>query len=323
MTAYLQGQVIQESFEQLKEKAHLIEASEQKYRILAENLEIEVEKIALEIKETQAQLMQQEKMASIGQLAAGVAHEINNPTGFVSSNLNTLTGYQEDIRNVVGKYRELMEDLKKLSGTGALPQAIDEQVNHLADIEKDADIDFILGDVSDLIRESREGVERIKNIVIDLKDFSHPGEDKMQTADVNKGIESTLNVVWNELKYKATVIKDFSPIPLVSCYPQQLNQVFMNILVNAAQAIQDHGEIRISTEAEDGFITIRISDTGVGIPPENMSRIFDPFFTTKEVGKGTGLGMHVAYNIVLKHKGRIDVESIVGKGTTFSVRIPG
>jgi signal transduction histidine kinase len=323
MTAYLQGQVIQESFEQLKEKAHLIEASEQKYRILAGNLEIEVEKKALEIKETQAQLMQQEKMASIGQLAAGVAHEINNPTGFVSSNLNTLTGYQEDIRNVVGKYRELMEDLKKLSGTGALPQAIDEQVNHLADIEKDADIDFILGDVSDLIRESREGVERIKNIVIDLKDFSHPGEDKMQTADVNKGIESTLNVVWNELKYKATVIKDFSPIPLVSCYPQQLNQVFMNILVNAAQAIQDHGEIRISTEAEDGFITIRISDTGVGIPPENMSRIFDPFFTTKEVGKGTGLGMHVAYNIVLKHKGRIDVESIVGKGTTFSVRIPG
>jgi signal transduction histidine kinase len=323
MTAYLQGQVIQESFEQLKEKADLLEASEQKYRTLAENLEIEVENKALEIKETQAQLMQQEKMASIGQLAAGVAHEINNPTGFVSSNLNTLTGYQENIRKVVGTYRNLMEHLKKSSAAGALPPAIDEQLNHIADIEKDADIDFIMDDVSDLIRESQEGVERIKNIVIDLKDFAHPGEDKMQTADVNKGIESTLNVVWNELKYKATVIKDFGQLPLVSCYPQQLNQVFMNILVNAAQAIHDHGEIRISTEAEDGFITVRISDSGVGIPPENLSRIFDPFFTTKEVGKGTGLGMNVAYNIIQKHNGRIDVESTVGKGTTFSVRIPG
>ncbi len=175
----------------------------------------------------------------------------------------------------------------------------------------------------DLIQESQEGVERIKNIVIDLKDFAHPSENKMQSADINKGLESTLNVVWNELKYKASVIRDFGPLPLVTCYPQQINQVFMNILINAAQSIDDHGEIRISTQAQDGFVMIRISDTGIGIPPENLSKIFDPFFTTKEVGKGTGLGMNVAYNIIQKHKGRIDVESTVGKGTTFTVRIPG
>ena len=323
MTSSLQGQVIEESFEQLKEKAALLEESERKYRTLAENLEIDVAKKTQEIKETQSQLMQQEKMASIGQLAAGVAHEINNPTGFVSSNLNTLSGYHEDIRNIVGKYRELLKQLKELSGTESLSPLIVDRVDQLAKIEKDADIDFILNDVLDLIQESQEGVERIKNIVIDLKDFAHPSENKMQSADINKGLESTLNVVWNELKYKASVIRDFGPLPLVTCYPQQINQVFMNILINAAQSIDDHGEIRISTQAQDGFVMIRISDTGIGIPPENLSKIFDPFFTTKEVGKGTGLGMNVAYNIIQKHKGRIDVESTVGKGTTFTVRIPG
>ena len=132
-----------------------------------------------------------------------------------------------------------------------------------------------------------------------------------------------MNVVWNELKYKATVKKEYGDLPLVKCYSQQLNQVFMNILVNAAQAIEEQGEIRIGTHADDGYVEIRISDTGVGIPKENLSKIFDPFFTTKQVGKGTGLGMNVAYNIVKKHKGNIEVESEVGKGTTFTIRLPG
>ena len=323
MTSSLHGQVIEDSFEQLKEKAALLEESEKKYRTLAENLEKEVEKKAGKIKETQAQLMQQEKMASIGQLAAGIAHEINNPTGFVSSNLNSLSGYQQDIKDLVGHYRSLTEDLKELAGKGELPSSIANQLDRISAIEKDAGIDFILDDISDLIRESWDGVDRIKNIVVDLKDFAHPSESKMQSADINKGIESTLNVVWNELKYKATVTKDLNPLPLVSCYPQQLNQVFMNILINAAQAIEDSGQITISTWAQNGFVTVRISDNGIGIPEENISRIFDPFFTTKEVGKGTGLGMNVAYNIIKKHKGRIDVESVLGKGTTFTVKIPG
>jgi signal transduction histidine kinase len=158
--------------------------------------------------------------------------------------------------------------------------------------------------------------------VINLKDFAHPGEQKLKYADINKNMESTLNVVWNELKCKARVVKEYGDLPEVRCYPQQLNQVFVNLLVNAAQVIEKEGEIRIATRALDGKVEIKISDTGKGIPEENLSKIFDPFFTTKEVGKGTGLGLNVAYNIIEKHKGTIDVESTVGKGATFTIRLP-
>ena len=158
--------------------------------------------------------------------------------------------------------------------------------------------------------------------MINLKDFAHPGEQKLKYADINKNMESTLNVVWNELKYKARVVKEYGDLPEMRCYPQQLNQVFVNLLVNAAQAIEKEGEIRIATRALDGKVEIKISDTGKGIPEENLSKIFDPFFTTKEVGKGTGLGLNVAYNIIEKHKGTIDVESTVGKGATFAIKLP-
>jgi signal transduction histidine kinase len=157
---------------------------------------------------------------------------------------------------------------------------------------------------------------------MDLKDFAHPGEDKLQSADINQCLESTLNVVWNELKYKTTVTKAYGDLPIMQCYPHQLNQVFMNLLVNAAQAIEKKGEITVSTRADDGHVEIEISDTGAGIPKENLSKIFDPFFTTKAVGKGTGLGLNVSYNIIKKHKGTLDVNSTVGKGTTFMIRIP-
>jgi signal transduction histidine kinase len=177
-------------------------------------------------------------------------------------------------------------------------------------------------DVTDLIGDCREGTDRIKKIVLDLKDFAHPGEDKIQTLDINNGLESTLNVANNEIKYKATVQKDFGEIPAIKGYPQQLNQVFMNILVNAAQAIEKKGEITIRTSQVDDQVEVRISDTGSGIPEENLQKIFDPFFTTKDVGKGTGLGMNIAYNIVKKHHGTIAVASQVGKGTTFTIRLP-
>jgi signal transduction histidine kinase len=189
-------------------------------------------------------------------------------------------------------------------------------------MEGQVDLDFILGDTANLIKECQEGAERIKKIVTDLKDFAHPGADKMKYADINKGLDSTLNIVWNELKYKTTVTKEYADLPEVKCYPQQLNQVFMNILLNAAQAIEKEGEIKIVTRAFDGYAEINISDTGMGIPKEKLSKIFDPFFTTKEVGKGTGLGLSVSYNIIKKHNGTIDVESTVGKGTAFTVRIP-
>jgi len=272
------------------------------------------------LKTTQSQILLSEKMASVGQLAAGVAHEINNPVGFVSSNLRTLFDYQNDINKLIEHYKQLITNLKDAAKD--LPLPIEKKIDQIATLEKEIDIDFILDDVMNLVEECKDGTERIKNIVLDLKDFAHPGEDKLKFTDINKGIKSTLNVVRNELKYKAVVIKNYGDLPLVECYPQQFNQVIMNILVNAAQAIEKQGEIKIATRALDEKIEIKISDTGSGIPKENFSKIFDPFFTTKDVGKGTGLGMNIAYNIIKKHKGTIELDSTVGVGTTFTIKIP-
>ena len=274
------------------------------------------------LEDTQAQMLQSEKMASIGQLAAGVAHEINNPTGFVSSNLKTLLDYQEDIAGLIGKYHELVALLESDQHLESLPECVKFSIQELKAAESDIDIDFLMEDINELIGDCREGTDRIKKIVIDLKDFAHPGEDKIQSMDINHGLESTLNVVNNEIKYKATVKREFGEIPNIQGYPQQLNQVFMNILVNAAQAIEKKGEITVKTGAVENFVEVTISDTGCGIPKENLQKIFDPFFTTKDVGKGTGLGMNIAYNIVKKHNGTIRVDSEVGKGTTFTIRIP-
>jgi two-component system NtrC family sensor kinase len=280
----------------------------------------------LELEEAQKkavlQLLQSEKMASVGQLAAGVAHEINNPTGFVSSNLKTLSDYQKDLSRLIVEYRTLVSTLVDQPSATVVPNMLAEQARVIAALENEIDIGFILKDIPDLIEESREGTERIKKIVMDLKDFAHPGMDKTCEVDINHGIESTLNVVWNELKYNATVTKDLSDLPKIKGYPQQLNQVFMNILVNAGQAIPEKGEIQIRTRASDGHVEIRIQDTGTGISPENLKKIFDPFFTTKEIGKGTGLGLHVVHSIVEKHRGTVEVTSEVGRGTTFTISLP-
>jgi PAS domain S-box-containing protein len=269
-------------------------------------------------KSANARLMQSEKMASIGQLAAGVAHEINNPTGFVSSNLGTLGQYITDLISLMRQYRELLTVIQNDGKDGSLSAKMEQ----ILALEKEVDIDYVLDDVYSLVEESQEGTERIKKIVMDLKDFAHPGDDQLKPADINKNLDSTLNVVWNELKHKATVRREYGAIPPIPCIPQQLNQVFLNLLVNAAQAIPEKGEICIRTQSENGYVEIQISDTGEGILPENLPKIFDPFFTTKEVGKGTGLGLHVAYSIVKRYNGTIDVKSEVGKGTTFTVRLP-
>jgi len=263
-----------------------------------------------ELKEAQAHLVQQEKMASIGQLAAGVAHEINNPTGFIMSNLGSLRKYADRLTEFIATQDRAL---------GELPAVWSEEIEKQ---RKALKVDFITDDLRNLISESLEGAERIKKIVQDLKGFSRLDETEQKLADINAGLESTINIVWNELKYKAEVKKDYGILPQTKCNPGQLNQVFMNLLVNAAHAIEKQGKIAIRTWAENGSISVSVRDTGCGIPANTMNRIFEPFFTTKEVGKGTGLGLSIAYDIVKKHSGLIDVQSEVGKGTTFTVTIP-
>ncbi|MFZ1983282.1 MAG: response regulator [Desulfatitalea sp.] len=308
-----------------RSKAAEIEALNDRLTHTAIQVESENRKLENALKQieaTQAQMIQSEKMASIGQLAAGVAHEINNPTGFVSSNLKTLNDYKSDIFALIEKYRQYRERLQETSVRNALGAELNAGIDEIAAFEKQIDIDYLISDTTALIGDCREGTERIKKIVLDLKDFAHPGKDELKAMDINAGLESTLNVVKNEIKYKATVHRDFGDLPLVMAFAQQLNQVFMNILVNAAQAIEKKGEIHINTRALNGCVEVEIADTGCGIPAKNLTKIFDPFFTTKEVGKGTGLGMNIAYNIIKKHNGTIEVQSEVGKGTTFTVRIP-
>lgn len=320
MTSGIHTQVVRDSYEEIKQKTELLEKSEKKYRLLAESLEEEVEKKAQEIKAAQTQLMHQDKLASIGQLAAGVAHEINNPMGFVSSNLQTLKEYVSDLSTLVEKFQAYIKVAGEMKSDdhGLISEGLDE----LRTFADSIDLEYILEDMPSLLSESMDGADRINKIVSDLKDFAHPGEESPCFADVNSCIESTMNIVWNELKYKATVTKSFGKISQIFCYPRQLNQVLMNLLVNAANAIENKGNIDLLTRETDGFVELLVTDTGCGIPEENLSRIFDPFFTTKEVGKGTGLGLNLVYNIVKKHNGTIDVESVVGKGTTFIVRLP-
>ena len=262
------------------------------------------------LQETQEQLLQSEKLASIGQLAAGVAHEINNPVGYISSNLGSLNDYIGDVMQLLDAYAEAEK---------GLPEAVRASLDEL---KKRIDIDFLRGDLPELIRESQSGTSRVKRIVQDLKDFSHVDEAEWQWSDLHKGLDSTLNVVHNELKYKAEVIKEYGELPQVNCIPAQLNQVFMNLLVNAAQAIRERGTITIRSGQEGENVWVEIADTGVGIPDDKLKRIFDPFFTTKPVGKGTGLGLSLSYGIVQKHNGRFEVESAPGKGSRFRVWLP-
>ena len=272
----------------------------------------EVQKLNAQLKEAQHQLLQSEKMASVGQLAAGVAHEINNPIGYVYSNLGMLENYVQDILRLVSAY----EAAEAAITQGAV-------LERLLAAKQETGIAFLRTDMSALMGETREGITRVKKIVQDLKDFSHiDASDEWHWANLQKGMDSTLNIVWNELKYKAEVRKEYADIPEVECRPSQLNQVFLNLLVNAGHAIKEKGVITIRTGQEAGQVWVEIADNGCGIDAEHLSRIFDPFFTTKPIGQGTGLGLSLSYGIVQNHGGRIEVKSELGKGTAFRVWLP-
>ena len=277
---------------------------------------IELEQAYSRLKETQLQLLQSEKMASIGQLAAGVAHEINNPIGYVHSNLGTLQTYVRGLLSLLDNYDRWSAELPEnaVSARGAIDA-----------IKRQIDYDFLRQDLLQLLDESREGITRVKKIVLDLRDFSHGGQSESEdwtVVDIHRGLESTINIVWNELKYKAEVTRNYGSLPPIACLPSQLNQVFLNLLVNAGQAIAQRGVITITTTSDDDEICVAIADDGSGIAPEHLKRIFDPFFTTKPVGKGTGLGLALSFGIVKNHHGRIEVDSQVGQGTCFRVFLP-
>jgi len=281
---------------------------EQQVRLRTE----ELEKVIAELNSTQKQMVQQEKMSMIGQLTAGVAHEINNPIGFIASNTESLGKYWERILKCMEAQRAVI-----LSGK------IDSQsLEPLQELQSRMKIDRISKDIPEMIRETLEGVERIKSVVRDLKCFSHMDETDQKLADITQCLESSLNIVNNELKYKATVTREYGNLPQLRCYPQQLGQVFMNLLVNASHAIVNQGEIKVRTWNGEGVVYVSISDTGSGMPEEVRAHIFEPFFTTKESGKGTGLGLSISNEIIRNHGGEIRVESEVGQGSTFTVSIP-
>jgi PAS domain S-box-containing protein len=284
----------------------------QQQLLIAENL-VQQQQLNKRLEAANNQLLQSEKMASIGQLAAGIAHELNNPIGFVHSNLGTLDGYLHDLMAILDVYDK---------ATGGAECSCP-QLQAVDQIKAERDFAFLKGDIFSLIAESKDGLGRVRKIVQDLKSFSRVGEQEWQEADLHQGLDSTLNIVWNELKYKCTVIKEYGDIPPVYCLISQLNQVFMNLLVNAGHAIETQGSITIRTRrhAEDS-VCVEIADTGKGIAPEHRNRIFEPFFTTKPVGKGTGLGLSLSYGIIQRHHGRIEVDSEVGRGSTFRIVLP-
>ncbi|MGL4406986.1 MAG: PAS domain S-box protein [Zoogloea sp.] len=274
----------------------------------------ELTELNCQLQETQQQLVQSEKMASIGQLAAGVAHEINNPIGYVNSNIRSLKSYVNDILGLVEAY-ELRESL--------LPA---DQLQSIKQAKKAMDFEFLKEDVTQLLAESEEGTERVRKIVQDLRDFSRSETTQdWQAVDLRVGLDSTLNIASNEIKYRAEVKREYADIPLVECLPSQLNQVFMNLFVNAAQAMPEErrGTITVRTGMNSPEqVWVEVADDGKGIPQEIIDKVFDPFFTTKPVGKGTGLGLSLSYGIIQKHQGQITVSSTPGQGTTFRITLP-
>ncbi len=308
---YAQAELLQQEVDQRSRAQELL--LEQRRQLELLNRELET-RVAIEVKKSREKdqsLVQSEKMASIGQLAAGVAHEINNPMGFITSNLHVLADYFQQIVDFDSFCQERLE--------GELSAECRESMESR---RRSLEMENILSDGTDLIGESLDGADRVTKIVQDLKSFSRVDRVEKELVLLSDCLESALTICANELKYVATVRKEYETVPVLFCHPGQLNQVVLNLLVNAGQAIVPPGEIVLRSWHDAGFIYASVSDTGEGIPEEIREQIFNPFYTTKEVGKGTGLGLSISYEIIKKHKGEFLVESVVGSGTTFTVKLP-
>jgi two-component system, NtrC family, sensor kinase len=280
-----------------------------KYKADIEKQNRELASRAAELQRLQAQIIHSEKMASLGQLAAGVAHELNNPAGFIYGNMDLLKNEMAGLRELLTAYEEL-----------DLPQSA---VSSVDAIKTRIGYDKLLEDLGSIIADCFEGAERIRDVVQNLRLFTRLDEAELKQVDLHEGIESTLRLLSQYYSCGRVVVhREFGELPPVSCYAAQLNQVWMNLLANAAQAISGSGEVCIKTRMEDRWAVIQVSDSGSGIPPDLTARIFDPFFTTKPVGEGTGLGLSISYGIIERHGGTIDVTSTLGLGTTFTIRIP-
>jgi two-component system NtrC family sensor kinase len=262
-----------------------------------------------ELQRLQAQIVHSEKMASLGQLAAGVAHELNNPAGFIYGNMDILKDYASGLTRLLTAYEEV-----------ALPKSLADRV---AQIKADIDYDGIMSELDSIIIDCLEGAERIRDVVQNLRLFSRLDEAEVKKVDLHEGIDSTVRLL---SRYYSSghvhLIREYGALPPVSCYAGQLNQVWMNLLINAAQAVGAAGEVKVSTSCEGDMVVVVVSDTGCGVPAEQISKIFDPFFTTKSVGEGTGLGLSISYGIIERHQGTITAASQPGAGTSFTVKIP-
>jgi signal transduction histidine kinase len=306
-----QAEILQDEVDERRKAQELLLLQQGQLETLNLDLEKRVADEVLKNREKDQALLQSEKMASIGQLAAGVAHEINNPMGFISSNLRTLSEYFIQIV----QFDRILQDSIGNDMSQSTLEIIEEQREAL-------EIDYVLSDGTDLINESLGGAKRVTKIVQDLKNFSRLDALECESVLISSCMESALTICYNELKYIATIKKEYEPVPEVACHPGQLNQVFLNLLVNAGHSIEPPGEILLKSWYDGTFVYASVSDSGCGISEEIRNRIFEPFFTTKDVGKGTGLGLSLSYEIIKRHEGELLVESVVGKGTTFTVKLP-
>ncbi|MCA9399297.1 MAG: PAS domain S-box protein, partial [Candidatus Omnitrophica bacterium] len=281
------------------------------------NMLMDLQQTNQELKHAQTQVLQSEKLASIGELAAGVAHEINNPIGFVINNMDTLEIYIRNCLKIIRHLRALNDAFQHNQSDN-----LSALFNQISDIEKDMKIDFMMTDAEVLLEESKNGLDRVKNIVLDLRTFAREDSGQMEQIRIESLIDNVLRMVNNDIKYKVETIKKYEDTPPIMCNAQRIVQVFVNIFINAAQAIEEKGQITVKTYQKGRYVYVEITDTGKGIPDDQLTKIFEAFYTTKPVGEGTGLGLSLSYDIVKKHGGEIKVRSIVGEGTTFIINLP-